>query len=206
MGRDINKKTVLKASKREIVAEGHGKFLISQWFIDPNTNEQIEFTLFGKPKDKWPTIVMAVTDKLEVITVRQFRHGAKEFTLEVPGGNPDNTLKDNSPLTVGNRELSEETGYTPRKIIRLAPYSFFDPSSYEVGYYPCVALGCYPTPEKREHKSSEQIEVVLVPLEKYLEMMFDGEIPDSKTGHLLVMSLPRILGIDAKTLTKRVLA
>ena len=206
MNGKFNKKISWKAGKREILAEGHTKILVNQWFINPRTKEQIEFTLFSKTKDNWPTIVMAITDKLEVITVQQFRHGADEITLEVPGGNPDHKFKDNSPITVGRRELSEETGYTPRKIIQLAPYSFFDPSAYEIGYYPCLALGCYPTPEKKENKSSEQIKIQLIPLDKYLKRIFRGEIPDSKSGHLLIMSLPYILSTNAETLTRKLLA
>ncbi len=205
MGLRLNKKTDLVAGEREILAKGYGKFLIKQWFVNPETNEKVDIILFGKSKDNWPTIIMAVTEKLEVITVRQFRQGANETTLEVPGGNPSPEFDDNSPVAVGRRELSEETGYTPSEVVQLAPKSFFDPSSYEVGYYPCLALGCYPTPEKKEDKLSEQIEVVLIPLEKYLEMMFSGEIPDSKTGHLLLMSLTRILGTDAQTLTQKIL-
>ena len=195
-----------KDGNSEIIAKHYGRALIKQWFINPYTNERVDFSNFGTLKNQWPTIIMAITEKREVIAVRQFRHGAGEITLEVPGGNPDPKFEDNSPTAVGVRELAEETGYTPRRVIRLAPYAFFDPSSYGVSYYPCIALGCYPTPEKKENKASEQTEVVLIPLNEYLEMMFDGEIPDSKTGHLLVMSLMHILGTDAKTLAKKVLA
>ncbi len=195
----------LKDGEPEIIAKHFSRVLFKQWFINPYTNERVDFSQFGTLKNQWPTITMAVTDKLEVIAIRQFRHGANEITLEIPGGNPDPKFEDNSPSGVGRRELGEETGYTPREVIQLAPQAFFDPSSYTVGYYPCVALGCYPTPEKKENNLSEQTEVVLIPLEEYLTLMFDGEIPDSKTGHLLVMSLAYILGTDAGTLARKIL-
>ena len=195
-----------KDGEPEIIAKHFGRGLFKQWFINPYTQARIDFSQFGTLKNQWPTIIMAITDKLEVIAIRQFRHGANEVTLEVPGGNPDTKFKDNSPITVGSRELSEETGYTPSEVIQLAQKAFFDPASYSVNYYPCIALGCYPTPEKKENNLSEQTEVVLIPLTEYLEMMFNGEIPDSKTGHLLVMSLMHILGTDAKTLAKKILA
>lgn len=207
-------KAWLKDGEPEVIAKGWGgKALLKQNFIHPDTNKCYNFTLWGVVKKdgkmlqtEWSTIVMAVTEKLEVIAVRQFRQGANEVTLEVPGGNPNSKFKDNSPTAVGIRELGEETGYTPRKIIQLAQYAFFEPSALTVGYYPCVAIGCYPTPEKKEDTPKEQTEVVLIPMEEYLEMMFGGKIYDSKTSHLLVMSLAHILSTDAKTLAKKILA
>lgn len=189
----------------EVIAKHYGRALVKQWFINPYTNERVDFSSFGTLKNQWPTIIMAVTNKLEVIAIRQFRHGANEITLEVPGGNPDPKFEDNSPIGVGSRELAEETGYTPSRVVQLAPYALFEPASYSVNYYPCVALDCYPTPEKKENKASEQTEVVLIPLHEYLEMMFNGEITDSKTGHMLVMSLIHILGVDARTLSTRII-
>ncbi|HLD79986.1 MAG TPA: NUDIX hydrolase [Candidatus Nanoarchaeia archaeon] len=194
-----------KDGEPEIIAKGYGRVLVRQWFINPYTNERIDFTQFGSLKNQWPTIIMAITDKLEVLVVRQFRFSPNEITLEVPGGNPNPKFEDNSPIAVGSRELSEETGYTPREVIQLAPKAFFDPASYNVNYYPCLALGCYPTPEKKEDNSNEKTEVVLIPLKEYLKMMFNGEIFDSKTGHLLVMSLIHILGTDAEALANKIL-
>ena len=155
----------------EVIAKHYGRALIKQWFINPDTNERVDFSNFGTLKNIWPTIIMAVTDMHEVIAVRQFRHGANEITLEVPGGNPNPKFENNSPTAVGVRELAEETGYTPRRVVQLAPYAIFEPASYSVNYFPCVALDCYPTPEKKENKASEQTEVVLIPLEEYLVMI-----------------------------------
>lgn len=199
-------KAWVKDGEPEIIAKHYIRVLLRQWFINPYTNERIDFSQFGILKNQWPTIIMAITDNLEVIAIRQFRHGANEITLEVPGGMPDSKLEDNSPIAVGSRELSEEVGYTPREVIQLAPKAFFDPASYGVNYYPCIALGCHPTPEKRENNLNEQIEIVLIPLEEYLTLVLNGEVPDSKTGHLLIMSLFHILKTDARTLARKILA
>ena len=48
--------------------------------------------------------------------------------------------------------------------------------------------------------------MALIPLGEYLEMALNGEILDSKTGHLLLTSLRHILNTDAKTLVKQILA
>ena len=52
--------------------------------------------------------VLALTESNELILVRQFRYGSKEFSLEPPGGVVE---KGENPLTAGLRELQEETGY-----------------------------------------------------------------------------------------------
>lgn len=203
-----------KDGESKVLAKGWGgKALFNQVFTNPETGKNDDFTLWGVVKKDgsllltgWSTIIMAVTEDLKVIAVRQFRFGANELTLEVPGGNPSPKFDDNSPEAVGIRELGEEAGYTPRKVVQLAPHAFFEPSALVNGYYPCLALGCYPTPDKKENNPNEQTETVLIPLEEYLQMAFSGEIIDSKTGLLLIMSLPHILGIKAEALARKILA
>ena len=53
--------------------------------------------------------VIALTEKEELVMVRQFRHGSETVELEIPGGVMDST--DSSPIATGIRELREETGY-----------------------------------------------------------------------------------------------
>ncbi|MEE8104559.1 MAG: NUDIX hydrolase [Planctomycetota bacterium] len=56
----------------------------------------------------WINVVPITTDG-QLILVRQFRHGIREVTLEVPGGVMDDT--DGTPAEAAARELLEETGY-----------------------------------------------------------------------------------------------
>ena len=53
--------------------------------------------------------VLALTGNDELVLVRQFRYGSKEFSLEPPGGVVE---KGEDPVFAGLRELQEETGYT----------------------------------------------------------------------------------------------
>lgn len=56
---------------------------------------------------EWVNIV-AVGETGDVLTVRQYRHGAGVFCTELPGGVVDEC---ESPMAAAVRELQEETGY-----------------------------------------------------------------------------------------------
>lgn len=53
--------------------------------------------------------VIPVTREGNFVFIRQFRHGIREVTLEIPGGAID--PGDPDPLAAAARELREETGY-----------------------------------------------------------------------------------------------
>lgn len=53
--------------------------------------------------------VVALTPEGEMLFVRQWRHGVREETLEIPGGTID--PGDATPLEAARRELLEETGH-----------------------------------------------------------------------------------------------
>jgi len=57
--------------------------------------------------DAWVNVV-PLTEDDQLVMIRQYRHGARDFTLEIPGGIVD---AGESPETAAIRELLEETGY-----------------------------------------------------------------------------------------------
>ena len=57
--------------------------------------------------DDWVNVVPVTPDQ-EVVMVKQFRHGSRSITLEIPGGIID---PGEAPASAGARELLEETGY-----------------------------------------------------------------------------------------------
>jgi len=66
--------------------------------------------------------VVALTPDDRLVMVEQYRHGTQTVELEIPGGMVDR--EDGSPLTAGERELREETGYeggNARLIGRIFP-------------------------------------------------------------------------------------
>jgi len=73
--------------------------------VSPRTGETVTFSRIEAPT--WAT-VMPITPNLEIVLVRQWRPGVREFTLEVVGG----IIEAGEDPTVGAaREAREETGY-----------------------------------------------------------------------------------------------
>ena len=67
---------------------------------------------------EWVMIIPEYEDKF--ITVRQWRHGAGELTVEFPGGVAD---EGEDPAVAARRELVEETGFEAGELIRLGSFS-----------------------------------------------------------------------------------
>jgi 8-oxo-dGTP pyrophosphatase MutT (NUDIX family) len=70
-------------------------------------SDGVEGEFFVLDTNSWVN-VLAITPKQELVLVRQFRYGTKEFSLEPPGGVIE---KGEDPIEAGLRELKEETGY-----------------------------------------------------------------------------------------------
>jgi 8-oxo-dGTP pyrophosphatase MutT (NUDIX family) len=91
----------------ESVVSEYGVFRIRKDVSrSPRTGQTHDFVVLDGPD--WVNVI-ALTGAGELVLVRQFRHGTRSETLEIPGGGVEPA--DPSPLEAARRELREETGY-----------------------------------------------------------------------------------------------
>lgn len=119
--------------------------------------------------------VVPVTDKGEVITVKQFRYPYMEVVKEIPAGKRDG---DEEPLKCGIRELKEETGCTADR------FEFLGELYPSPGYcgeiiYMYAAFGLeYGDTDPDE---DEFLLVEKTPIKDLVNEILSGEIKDAKT-------------------------
>lgn len=125
--------------------------------------------------------IAPLTDKDELIFVKQFRYPYMEEILELPAGKRDS--KDEDPLACGIRELREETGATAQKIIPLGEL-YPTPGYCAEIIWLYLATGL--TYGEQDTDEDEFLEVLKIPLKKAVEMVMSGEIKDAKTQTLVL--------------------
>ena len=120
--------------------------------------------------------VLPLTDRDEVIFVRQFRYPYKEVILEIPAGKRDHG--EESPLECGKRELAEETGAKADKYTSLGEL-YPSPGFCGEVIYMFLATGL--TFGDTNPDEDEFLNVEKIPFDKALDMVLSDEIKDSKT-------------------------
>ena len=119
----------------------------------------------------WVNIV-PITPAGEVVLVRQFRHGIGACTLEIPGGMVD--PEDASMLVAARREMIEESGYDSERVEALG--SIHPNPAIQNNH--CHSFVAYDV--ERRHlptfDSTEETEVVLVPLARIPDLIRAGDI------------------------------
>jgi ADP-ribose pyrophosphatase len=146
------------------------------------TGAEREFVVLDAPD--WINIV-PLTDDGHVVMIRQYRHGIREVTLEIPGGVIDG---DESPESAAVRELEEETGYAAhgvRLLGRLRPNPAFLSNTCHL----FVAEGCRQRAAPRPDPF-ERIDVVLISQQAIPDLVRRGEI-----NHGLVINALTFAGL-----------
>ena len=85
--------------------------------VSPNDGSEHDF--YRIDSCDWVNII-PVTPDGDVVMVRQYRHGTREVTLEIPGGMVD---PGETPATAAERELLEETGYRVDQVVPIGATS-----------------------------------------------------------------------------------
>ncbi len=137
----------------------------------PRTGRDHDFFILESPT--WVNVI-PLTGKGEVVLVRQYRHGTREVTLEIPGGVVE---EGDTPDGAARRELREETGWREERMISLG-YVLPNPAIQNNRCYTFLAENVVPA-GAQEQDDKEDIEVVLRPLADIPGMIRDGEIRHS---------------------------
>lgn len=131
-------------------------------------------------------VIVPVFDDDTVALVRQYRHPAVRYLLEVPAG----TLKRGErPEEGAARELEEELGVVAGKLEKLAEF-FVSPGFCEEKMWVYLATELIET--KQQLEDDEILDVVRIAFAQALEMITDGEIEDAKTIIGLMLAAPRV--------------
>lgn len=119
--------------------------------------------------------IVPLTDNGEIIMVSQYRHAIGGMLLEIPAGKLD---PGESPEECASRELIEEVGLAPGRLVKLAKFYTTPGYSNEV-FHLFLADGLTPD---RSALTEEEIEsVAAIPMAEAIRMITDGTIEDGKT-------------------------
>ena len=136
--------------------------------LSPRTGREHDFYIIES--GNWVNVIPLTSDH-QVVMIRQYRHGSREITLEIPGGlvDPGYTSEE-----AAARELLEETGYQTKTFEEIGVVSP-NPAIFNNRCYTFLAQRV----EKVGNPSfdqTEDIEVVLIPLADIPNLIVKGEI------------------------------
>src|SRR5438046_10740626 len=135
-------------------------------------------------------VILPAFDDGTIALVRQYRHPAVKYLLELPAGSLNDKER---PEEGAARELEEELGRQDGRLEKLSEF-FVSPGFCEEKMWLYLATDLTETAQRLE--DDELIEVVRLPLDRALQMITDGEIEDAKTIIGLMLAAPRI-GLSA---------
>ena len=138
---------------------------------DPRTGHEHPRVVIDSPD--WVNII-AVTKDDQLVLIRQYRFGTNETTLEIPGGMVE---PGEEPAVAAARELEEETGYVPGRVVRLGQVHP-NPAIQSNRCHSYLALDCVKAHEGRQDQG-EDITVELHPRSAVPQLILAGTITHS---------------------------
>lgn len=139
--------------------------------VSPRTGKEHDFIVLESAP--WANVI-ALTEREEVILIRQYRHGTGEVTLEIPGGLVENG---DEPPAAAKRELREETGYRADRWVDLG-FVHPNPAIQDNRCHTFLALGATPA-GAQSLDDKEDIAVVLERLAEIPRLIREGAITHS---------------------------
>jgi len=143
--------------------------------VSPRTGREHEFYII-ESRD-WVNIIPVTADQ-RVVLIRQYRHGSREVTLEIPGGL---TNTGDTSETAATRELLEETGYQSEAWTKIGEVNP-NPALFNNRCYTYLAQNVKKVKDP-SFDQTEDIEVILTPLSDIPDLIRKGTI-----DHAIVIS------------------
>jgi len=136
--------------------------------LSPKTGAEHDFYVIES--SDWVNIIPLTADQ-KVVMVRQYRHGSKQVTLEIPGGLVD---PGDTPEKAAFRELLEETGYQAEEWVKIGSVSP-NPAIFNNRCYTFVARNLKKVSDPKPDQT-EDLEVVLIPIPDIPKLIREGAI------------------------------
>lgn len=130
-------------------------------------------------------LVLPITRDRKIVFVRQYRHGVEQILLELPAGSFD-PQRENS-IEAAKRELEEETGYYAEHLLELA--TLYDNPVKDTNAIHVFLAENIIYSGKQKFDITEDIDIVLIPLEEVEERINNREICVAGTLSALFLGL-----------------
>lgn len=131
-------------------------------------------------------VIIPVFEDKTIAMVRQYRHAAGEYLLEVPAGSLDKG--EASPLLCAHRELEEEIGVVADHVEEIASF-YVSPGFLTEKMHVFLATGL--TETQQDLEIDEILEVERHSFPDAFELIRSGGIQDAKTMLALIFAGPR---------------
>ena len=154
-------------------------------FVDTLTLPNGHTTTLEVIRHPGASAVVPFVDGETVLLVRQYRHAAGGYLLEIPAGKLD---PGEAPEACALRETEEETGYRAGRLERLGAIlttpGFTDEVIHLFAGYDLVAT-------QSALEADEDLTVIRLPFAEAVAMVERGEIQDAKTMSALLLAARR---------------
>jgi len=136
--------------------------------VSPYTDKAHPFVFIDSLS--WVNLV-PLTERNEIVMIRQYRHGSQHVTLEIPGGMVD---AGEEPSKAAARECHEETGYVVKKPFSLGELNP-NPALFNNRLHTFYGHICDYKPIVN-HSETEKTEVELIPFDDVKSLLLEGTI------------------------------
>jgi ADP-ribose pyrophosphatase len=130
-------------------------------------------------------LILPITSNQEIVFVRQYRHAAGDFFIELPAGN-FNPQQESAEVAVV-RELAEETGYITQQVQKIG--TLYDKPSKDTNQIHLFLAENVIKAKEQQLDITEEIEVILIPVGSVLAKINQGEITVAGTVAALLLGL-----------------